>query len=160
MIASLARSEITRCYRLGWLLERAGWIAMAATICASVLGLFGNGWLSVETAGNDAMKVRYPRFARAHTPLDFSVEWPARQPEAVLSIERAYLDHFAIEEVRPPPATVTFDRERLRYSFRVSESQMSVAVEFRLRAEHGGRLVGSFRFDEGLEVEVRQFVFP
>jgi len=102
MAADFSRYQLTRCHRLGWTLERIGWGFMAATMLAAVVGLFGGGWLSsAETSGTDAATVRYPRFGRAHAPLELEVEWAAGPRDAVLWIERAYLDGFAIEEVRP-----------------------------------------------------------
>jgi hypothetical protein len=141
--------------------ERVGWIVMAAMICGAAIGVFGNGWLSVvETVGDGELTLRYPRFGRAHTPLDLSIHWRSQDREAVLFIERAYLDHFAIEEVKPPPVAVTVDRERLRYSFRVSNPQVPVAVGFRLRAEHGGRFVGAISVDHERAVGIRLLLFP
>lgn len=134
---------------------------MATTIFGAAVGVFGNGWLSVvEMAGDNGSTVLYARFARAHSPIDLSIAWSPQQSDAVLSIERAYLDHFAIEEVRPPPVAVTVDRERLRYSFRVGEGQTVAAIAFTLRAKHGGLFVGSVRFDDGTRIGIRQFVFP
>ena len=167
MAANFSRYQLTRCHRLGWTLERIGWGFMAATMLAAVVGLFGNGLLSTaETSGADAATVRYPRFGRAHSPFELEVGWSAGASDAegprdaVLWIDRAYLDDFAIEEVRPPPVAVTLDSKRIQYSFRVSEPNVRVAVEFTLRAKHGGVFSGSLGFGEQPGLTVRQYIFP
>lgn len=166
MAANFSPYQVTRCHRFGWTLERIGWGFMAATMLAAVVGVFGDGWLSVaETRGPGGAAVRYPRFGRAHSPLVLKVEWTvgprvAAVPDPVLWIDRAYLDDFAIEEVRPPPVAVTLDSERIQYSFRVSEPNVRAAVEFTLRANHGGIFSGSLGFGEEPGLTVRQYVFP
>lgn len=134
---------------------------------AAFVGVCGNGWLSTaETTANDSATVRYPRFGRAHSPLDLEVEWTAGprdlagSRDAVLWVERAYLNDFAIEEVRPPPVAVTLDAERIRYSFQVSEPGVHVTVQFTLRANHGGVFSGSFGFGRDPGLTVRHYVFP
>ena len=167
MAANFSRYQLTRCHRMGWTLERIGWGFMAATMLAAAVGLFGGGWLSTaETSGSGAAAVRYPRFGRAHSPFELQIGWSAGARDAagprdaVLWIDRAYLDDFAIEEVRPAPLAVTLDSQRIQYSFRVSEPNVRVAVEFTLRAKHGGVFSGSLGFGEEFGLTVRQYIFP
>jgi hypothetical protein len=161
MTASLSRYQQTRCYRFGWAFERVGWLAMGVVVLAAVAGAFGGGWLSFQAAtGGDSLVARYPRLGRAHSPLELHVTWPASQSEATLWIERAYLDDFAIEEVRPPPSSVTLHPQRIYYSFRVSNAGERVAIELRVRAKRGGRFVGSIGFEDEAAVAIRQFMFP
>jgi hypothetical protein len=160
MAAALSRYQRTRCHRLGWTLERFGWALMAAVGLGAAFGIFGGGWLStVEAAGEGAVS-RYPRFGRAHSPLELEVEWVAQQTDTVLSVDRAYLDNFALEEVRPAPLAVTLDSERIHYWFRVSEPDARVVVGLTLRARHGGRFAGSFDVEREPGVGVRHYILP
>jgi hypothetical protein len=105
MAISPSRYERTRCLRRSWVFERSGWVAMAATAAAAALGLFGDGWVSAANASaGESLTVEYARFGRTHAPLEMTVEWQP-QREAALSIARSYLDAFAIEEIRPAPAS-------------------------------------------------------
>ena len=161
MARSLSRYEHTRCYRLGWAFERAGWVAMAAIIGGAIVGIFGHGSLSlVEVTAGDALAARYPRFARADAPLELDIEWTSRQDDTAIWIARDYLDQFAVDEVRPTPSGTTFDRDRIYYTFRTRRPDDRIQVAFRLRPQHGGRVVGSLGVDTEARVEVRQFVFP
>ena len=161
MSSNPSRYERTRCFRRGWIFERVGWIAMAAILAAAAVGLFGHGWLSEsESAAGDELIVRYTRFGRAHSPIELSVDWLPRGQEPTLWIARSYLDEFEIEEIRPTPSAVTLDAGRIRYSFRSSPPGARVEVKFRLKAQHGGPYRGRIGVDDGLDVEVRQLVFP
>ena len=135
---------------------------MAAIVAAAFGGVFGGpGWLSEsEAAVGDELLVRYPRFSRASSPIELTVEWASRADEPALWIARSYLDQFEIEEIRPSPSAVTLDGDRIRYAFRAGDSVRRAAVTFRLKAERGGAHRGRIGVDEGLAVELRQLVFP
>jgi hypothetical protein len=160
MSSNPSRYERTRCFRWGWVFERIGWIAMAAILAAAVVGLFGHGWLSEsEAAVGDELIVKYSRFCRAHSPIELTVDWVPRGEQPTLWIARSYLDEFEIEEIRPTPSAVTLEADRIRYAFRSSEPGARAAVTFRLKAERGGPYRGRIGV-HGLDVEVRQLVFP
>jgi hypothetical protein len=134
---------------------------MAAASIAAAVGLFGNGpWSGGQATARDALIVHYPRFSRAHAPLELSVEWLPRQQDAELWIARSYLDNFDVEEILPTPAGVTIGASRIYYTFRVREPVARIRARFGLRPKHGGRISGRMGSDDELEVEVRQFVFP
>jgi hypothetical protein len=161
MAGSLSRYEHTRCFRLGWIFERTGWTIMAVVAAAAVAGVLGDGLLRVvEVAAGETLAARYPRFARAGAPLELTVEWMPQQSDATLWISRAYLDEFAVEEVRPTPSATTFDRERIYYTFRTNRPDDRVQVRFRLRPGHAGRLTGSLGIEAAAAVELRQLIFP
>ena len=159
MAASFTRFQHTRCFRRGWLFERLGWALMALAIAAAAIGLFGGGWLSsAEEVRGDA-SVRYPRFARARAPFVISVGWRAKD-EAVVSLDRAYLDHFSITEVRPTPSSEAVDAHRVHYSFDTRDEAGPLSAEFELRARRGGRFNGSIGIAAEPAIPVRQFIFP
>jgi hypothetical protein len=157
-----SRYERTRCFRRGWIFERVGWSTMAVILAAAAVGLFGgDGWLAEsEAAAGDDLIVRYSRFCRARSPVELTVEWVPRTPEPKLWIARSYLDEFEIEEIHPAPSAVTLQTDRVDYAFRSGRPAARVEVTFRLKAEHGGPYRGRIGVDDGLEVEVRQLVFP
>jgi hypothetical protein len=134
---------------------------MAALSIAAAAGLFGDGPLSGrEASARDALDVQYPRFARAHAPLELTVEWLPGTQDAELWIERSYLDNFEVEEILPTPAAVSVDASRVHYTFHARDPAARIGARFRLKAEHGGRLNGRIGASEELAVEVRHFVFP
>jgi hypothetical protein len=161
MASDPSRYERTLCVRRGWVLERVGWIAMAAILAAAAAGLFGHGWLGeTEAVAGDELTVEYSRFCRAHSPVELVVDWLPRGQEPALWISRSYLDEFGIAEIRPAPSAVTLDPDRIYYAFRSSTPGARVRVTFMLKAEHGGPYLGRIGVDDGRDVEIRQFVFP
>ena len=161
MSSNPSRYERTRCFRRGWVFERAGWLAMAVILAAAALGFFGHGWLSeTEIAVGDQLIVKYARFCRAHSPIELAVDWLPAGQEPTLWISRSYLDEFKITEIRPTPSAVTLGADRIHYAFRSSNPAARVEVTFMLKPEHGGPYRGRIGVDDGLGVEVRQLVFP
>lgn len=156
------RYQQIRCTRRAWFFERVGWLLMAATIAAAGIGLFGNGWLSSSEAtnGEDAT-VHYPRFARAHAPFVMTVDWYTQtQGDVVLSIDRAYLDDFAVTEVRPAPIAEAVDAQRIYYSFEAHTPAGRVSATFELRARRSGAFNGRVRAGNRADIAIRQFMFP
>jgi hypothetical protein len=134
---------------------------MAVIIVGAIAGIFGHGSSSVvEVTAGDGLTARFPRLARADAPLELDVEWTAARGETAMWIARDYLDQFDVDEVRPPPVATTFDRTRIYYTFLTRRPGDRVQVVFRLRPQHGGRLVGLLGSDTEATVEVRQLVFP
>ena len=160
MAASPSPYERTRCHRLGWAFERAGWLLILAATIAAALGVFGDGWLSSVEARAGALTVRYPRFARAHAPLDIVLEWTPERVETDLRIARSYLDGFEIVAALPAFTGTAVDSRRVYYTFRVRAPQSRLSVRLTLKPERAGRFSGAFGFDDGPEVVIRQFVFP
>jgi hypothetical protein len=161
MALNSSRYERTRCLRRGWVFERAGWIAMAVFLAGAVAGLFGHGFLSeTEAAVGDALTVNYSRLCRAHSPIELAVDWLPSAEEPALWISRSYLDEFEIEEIRPTPSAVTLEPDRIHYAFRSGKPGTRVEVTFMLKAKHGGPYRGHLGVEGGVDVEIRQFVFP
>jgi hypothetical protein len=134
---------------------------MAVALVAAGAGLFGGGLLS-ETAvtAGDELTVEYPRFGRAHAPLELVIDWRPRQAESSLWVSREYLDDFEIAEIRPAPSAVAADQDRIAYTFRTGKPDARVGVTFMLEAKYAGMLEGRIGTAGELEVEIRQFVFP
>lgn len=154
------RHERTQCYRRGWLLERSGWVAMAAVITGAAGGVFGRGWLSETqaTAGQE-LTVRYERLSRAHLPQELTVDWRPRDGEAVVWLARSYIDEFEIREIRPPPSAVVGSPDRVYYTFRTFDVTARMNVRFTLVPAQGGTLRGRLGTND-VELTFRQLLFP
>ena len=133
---------------------------MAAVAIGGAAGAFGNGWLSSARMANESLAVAYPRFARAHAPLTLAVAWPAAQPETVLWIARSYVDRFDIEEIHPPPVSVSAGTQRIYYAFQARDAGTLVEATFTLKPRSAGAIRGSLGVERGSEVEARHWVFP
>lgn len=137
---------------------------MAIGIAAAALGAFGNGWLSRAEAvsADGSLHVRYQRFWRARLPLELRIEWLALTEQNVLFITRDYLDALAVQNVSPPPASVTVDSDRAYYEFRVRAQNTPIEVRLLIKPDRAGRHSGEIGigYGGGATVRVEQFVFP
>lgn len=160
MTAGPSRYERTRCYRRGWVFERAGWLAMAAVVIGAAVGVFGNGPLSSVHAAADGLTVEYRRFARAHAPLELTATWPAAETEAVLWIETSYVERFEVDAIQPMPVATTVGTDRIYYSFRAREAGTRIAATFELRPRGAGSVRVRLGVERGPEIDARQWVLP
>src|SRR5699024_5161687 len=104
--------------RRNWALERFGWGAIALTLLAAILGLFGSGPLSWATAGQqgDPLWITYQRFGRWQSPMSLHVHLSPqaiRNGQVQLWLSRAYLDDINVQQVIPQPQTVKAGSKRL-----------------------------------------------
>lgn len=133
---------------------------MAAIVAGAAAGAFGGGVLDETTASAGDLRIAFPRFGRAHTPLDVEIEWSADAPETVLWIARDYVDRFTIDEVRPSPAAVVVGPDRIFYTLRTQGAGSRVKARFALRPQGAGAVRGRIGVTDGPDVEIRHWVFP
>jgi hypothetical protein len=146
-------SEDMRHERREWIVQRAGWVAMALLVAAAVAGLFGSGPLARAQTEAAGLKVDYPRFARdgADSELDVRLEGTR------LWIGREVGDHFTVESVTPSPERVRLLPDRWVYEYPGGPPSR---LMLKLRPNRAGR--GALRLGvEGAgEVRVAPLVFP
>jgi hypothetical protein len=151
--------------RIGWVVDRIGWITMLVVILTAVGGLFGNGLFGTRTITTraGAMRVTYDRFGRygADSKLSFQLSLEALdRGEWRLSIGRAYLEDMAIDDIVPEPDSVEAKSEALVYIF-VAEESSDLLVTFDLTGNSVGSVHGSAQLDNSREsASFDQFFFP
>jgi hypothetical protein len=133
---------------------------MLVITIAAALGLLGHGWLSSAEARAGALTAGFPRFARAHAPLEIVLEWTPERDDTDLWIDREYLDAFVIEQVLPASMSTAVDSRRIYYTFRARSPRTRISVRLTLKPARAGRLDGELGFDDGPEVVIRQLVLP
>jgi hypothetical protein len=140
-------------------IQRIAWSVLALVPVAAVAGLFGGGLFSETTAGSRAagVTVSYDRFARitADTEIELRLE-RADGPTAV-TISRALLDRYQINEIRPEPVRVATRPDRVEYVFAASASGTAL---FALQPDEAWSSSGTVTVAGGTPVQVDQFVFP
>lgn len=141
----------------GWVIQRVGWAVMALVLAAAAAGLFGGGPLSRAEAQAGALRVEYPRFARREAVTTLKVHLPpAREGEAHLWLERAYLEKLRIARIEPPPARVLAGAQRITYAF---AAEGGAAVSIHLQFIDSGALAGTLG-SGAAALAVRHFVYP
>jgi hypothetical protein len=147
-----------------WLIQRAGWVAMALIVVGALLGLFGAGPLSTaHVTGDQGLRGEYRRFWRMQSPMTLRVTLPAsarHDRERAVRVDRGYFDAVRITYVNPPPERVEAGNGELRYVFAISNSLDPVTVSFTLEAPTPGAFEGRAALDAGPWVGFSQFIYP
>jgi hypothetical protein len=151
--------------RVGWVVDRIGWLAMLVVILAAIGGLFGNGLFGARTTSTSdrGMRVTYDRFGRygADSKLLFQMSREALDAgEWRLSIERAYLESMAIDDIVPEPDSVEARPGALVYIF-VADEPSDLLVTFDMTGNSVGPVHGAAHLDvSGEPASFDQFFFP
>jgi hypothetical protein len=152
-----------RFQRRSWVVQRVGWVVMAALIALAAAGLLGSGPLSHQKADGPSLRVEYERFARYQTSQGLKIHVApgvTPGPEARVWVGRDFLDGAKIETIVPPPARVESADDRLVYVFSLSRHGGPLTVSFMLQSEHIGSVAGRVGIDGGETANFRQFVYP
>jgi hypothetical protein len=161
-VGDLAINQDLVYQRREWLFERVGWGALTLVIVLALLGVFGGGPLSSTAAAtqDDSLRVEYERFLRLGARALLHVEVTAASGgEVRLWLDRAYLDGFRINEVRPAPLRTEATPERFVFVFRAGREQGPIQILFLLEAERIGRRAG--RLGVGNEaITISHFIYP
>jgi len=93
-------------HKIGWIVQRIGWVLVLLLLVLAALGLFGTGLLSHKQLQSGGNAIAYERFARyeANTALRFTAMH--HNGEVMVQLPQQYLQHFTIESVIPEPQQV------------------------------------------------------
>ena len=103
---SLQLAEDMAFQERNWRAERIAWMAMALTVLAALLGLFGSGPLSEARSADPsgALEVSYSRFLRLSAPASITVKArpaPAPAERFALQLDAEFTQAFRIASVTP-----------------------------------------------------------
>lgn len=147
--------------RREWIVERLGWVAMAAVVLAALAGILGDGPLArarMHTADGIA-ELRYSRFSRARAPDTLQVSFGRDPGPLRLSLSRHYVtDAVKVEQITPPPASVQLSASEVTYEFHNVGSYGAITVDIEPR--HAGRIHAELRVRDGAPLAFTQLVYP
>ena len=147
--------------RKSWLVERAGWVGLAAFLAASFLGLLGPGLFSEVAAGDSGLRATYDRFGHFHSEgtLRFQLERTGSGAGSIW-IDDGYLNGVEIESIRPEPAAVRAEAGGSLFTFATGDGAGPVEVRFEVKYRKAGSLRGRIGLSRERALEIRQFVYP
>ena len=165
-VSALEVNEDLEFQRHDWVVQRVGWVVIAAAVIAALLGLFGVGLLSRAAAGNQGAPIsigEYQRMVRFGKPTTFRVHLDGAATEgkeARVWLSREYLENVQLQEVTPEPEMVEAGPDRFTYFFEVAEPGKPTAVTFNLVPDKVGPLEGRVGLQGGKPLGFEQFVYP
>jgi hypothetical protein len=145
-------------HRIGWTVQRIGWVALAAFLGAALLGVFGHGPVSRTTARDGDLAVEYQRFARREAPSEVRIEVPA-DPDgrARISLDEHFTDAMRIATIVPEPIASTTG-ERVGFEFLVAPGELAHVI-VRFEPERVGSTSTELRGGDR-SVRIAQLVWP
>ena len=151
--------------RRAWIVQRAGWVAMALVAAAALAGLTGSGPLSQATVGvaGDPLRVEYPRFARhrAPTTLQLHLAPGVGQGGTVrVWLNAEYLRGATVEAVYPEPERVEAGPGRVTYVFALERPGQPTTIVFNLLYDAFWRQQVTVGLGDREPVRFRQFIYP
>ena len=151
--------------------QRIGWVVIAALVAAALLGVFGGGLLSQgkarhATAGGE-LTLTYPRLGRAESNLEMELQIDAPQATgsevtAVLSGE--LLQKATIKTISPEPDSQSPQGDGVAYTWQVEDWSQPLIVRFEYEARDWRVIDGRFEVSAGQErlgtLAWEQLLFP
>jgi hypothetical protein len=162
---SLDLEEHLRVQRLGWVVSRTAWIAMAAIVVAALLGFFGGGPLGRRSIEHSSgVVLHYDGFGRYGADSILRFEVPASAAggtERPVWLDTDYVQSMKVDNISPEPDTVTQSEGGYLYTFLVSDRASVLEVTFDLTAGAAGRTQGAFSDGTADQISTfHQFIFP
>lgn len=149
--------------RRSWAVQRIGWIVMLVIVVAGLVGVFGNGPLSLIAVSHpgSVQRVEYQRFVRVSSPttLRFSAV-PSHNGVVQLRLSQSYLGKVYLERITPEPAKVVAATDQLLLSFDTMEANQPITIVMHLKPQGMGLLRGQTRIGNEDPLSLTQLVYP
>lgn len=164
-VGDLEIDQDLRFQKREWVFERIAWAVMALIVLAALLGLFGRGPMSHQTAASPdgAVTVEYDRFLnhKAGTTLRVRVSGDVTVPGTFrLSINPAYLHGVQIHQIAPAPDFVEAGEDRHLFVFRAADPGRPTTIVFHLEPDGPASLHGAVSVPGGPPAAFDQLVYP
>jgi hypothetical protein len=144
--------------------ERIGWAAMVLLLVWTLLGGFGEGWLSRQKVWNAEQTVGldYERFGRRDAPFRLRLELrPDASREAlVVHLGREFLDAVEIERITPDYRSMIADGDGAAVTFDADPGARDYSITIEYKPRHVGRLHLTLRALRHSEITTDQFIYP
>lgn len=101
-----------------------------------LLGLVGNGPLSLSSVSEADTTITYERFARQGGPWTLLITTtPPPDGPLQVAISQSFHDSFTVQAISPQPTEVSATAQQVLYRFAVDHSAPSVQVSFDLKGD-------------------------
>jgi hypothetical protein len=141
-----------------WLIERLGWLVLAAIVLLALLGLFGTGVLSKQSIGAGSLTVEYDRFERATRLSQFPFHFaPSPNGERRLRLNNAFQRNYEISSIQPPPARSSADGLDLTFT---APAGIATDVVIWAHPRAYGTIQIEARADDEAPLTLSVFVYP
>jgi hypothetical protein len=146
--------------RRTWIIQRVGWLALAAIAIAALLGLFGGGALSKRVATGPGTSIEYERFERYSRVASFTIRFTdGQRTERRLHLNSAFQRSFDIASILPTPTRSETTADGLVLTFAAAPPVTGQVVIWANPRDYGS-LELSARVDDNPPLNLRIFIYP
>lgn len=164
-VGSLELDQDLEYQRKEWAVQHAGWVVMALSVIAALLGVFATGPLSSTSVSTDNgdVRIEYGRFARheAFTTLQLTLSPDAVKDGAIqVRANQAFLDTWSIETITPEPDSTDLTSDGISWTFSAGDLSEPGRIELRVKPESIGVGHGRLGLVGRESVAIRQVIYP
>lgn len=155
--------EDLRFQRRDWLVQRVGWVALAALLLAGLLGLLGSGPLShVASSNGRGLAIEHERFVRhgAQTSLVVRVQpGVLTSDRARIAISRRFLAAHDLQRIVPEPERTRVRGDDVEFVFD-AQPRDGMQIRWTFDPDRLGGHATVIRLNEEPPVTIQQFTYP
>jgi hypothetical protein len=142
-------------HRVGWIIQRIGWVLIFGFLTAALLGLFGEGPISRKKLQTGNFSVEYERFGRYEHGMDMRLQSTGENINTV-SIPQKYLKSFRISAIVPEPEKQVATAGYIQYQFEGSQNNI---VSFYFSPVERKNVEGMFQVNSH-SFTIKQTIYP
>jgi hypothetical protein len=148
-------------HRREWIVQRVGWVALAALLVAACAGLLGNGPLAHRTLATQHGVFKFDRFTHRNGPTQWVVEAEsdsATRLGTTLEVSASLLRRIKIDAITPAPRVQVAMADGVLFKFDAARPQ--VQIVFHIQPQYVGWMEGEIQLNDSPPATIKQFVYP
>jgi hypothetical protein len=149
--------------RKWWTVQRISFYVLLVFVIAGLLGVFGRGPLSMNSASSDGISIEYDRFARYRTSsvLKVSIDRGYVQDGRVsLFVSQDLVDTFTMSQTTPLPESAMLAGDGVVFAFDATGADSPMQVKFSQQPPKPGIISGRIGVPTANALNIRQIVYP
>ncbi len=143
-------------------MQRVGQALVVLVVLAGLAGVFGGGGLAKSAAESGPTRIEYPRFLRAHSPVEIRLSISGNAEEAgttLVAVDNAFFDVYGIEPISPAPEKQTLGDNAIVYHF-AHEAGARGPIILQVKATRMGLRSATITVGDQPAIRLRSFIFP
>ena len=163
-VGTLEIGENMRFQVFEWIMERAGWLALAGMVAGMAVGVFGTHPKSQRVVGNQEgpLWVRYDRNPRWQTKTSFEIHALPGEADrkAHLRVNNKFFDRILLHWILPEPESIESTSEQTIFTFAAARPREPMVVWIHYEPQKPGPLTVDIKLNEDAGVSFEQRVYP
>jgi hypothetical protein len=143
-------------HKKGWIIQRIGWLIMLLFVLASLMGLFGTGWLSNQKISKGSTLITFEKFGRFESSMKLEIFTSSTSGDLEIKIPRDYLTNIELDKIVPIPKSQIADQQYIIFHF---DARGDVLMSFHLMPKKSGKVSANLKVN-GSDFLISHFIYP